>query len=159
MGAAGRQGAPSPALHFAGGAGHRTHSRLAHPAPCPGWAPQEENGPHSPLHSLGSHQERHEVSPRQLLPGHEGAPNKQGAQDHACKGAGQVVREGAGGQSLAPVPVPAPLPTDWRFSKAPEWSLPFFLWQQGRWGHLTASSQQLCPWLRCGTGPVCPLPA
>lgn len=53
---------------------------------CPSWAPQEENGPHSPLHSLGGHQEGHEVSPRQLLPGHEGAPNKQGAQDHACEG-------------------------------------------------------------------------
>lgn len=33
MGTAGRQAAPSPDLHFAGGAGHRTHSRLVPPAP------------------------------------------------------------------------------------------------------------------------------
>lgn len=40
--------------------------------------------PHSPLHCLGGHQEGHEVSPFQLLFSHEGTPNKQGAQDHAC---------------------------------------------------------------------------
>lgn len=147
-----KAGGPLPSPARCWGSWSRYTQQTGAPAPCPSWVPQENNGPHSPLHSLGSHQEGHEVSPCQLLPGHEGTPNKQGAQDHACEEPGQVVREEAGGQSLAPVPVPAPLPTDWRFSKSPEWSLPSFLWQRGGWGHLTASSPaalpvaQIWPW-------------
>lgn len=65
--------------------------------------------PHSPLHCLGGHQEGHEVSPFQLLSSHEGTPNKQGAQDHACmvKGAdGEGGSSGSRGQSLARVLAP-----------------------------------------------------
>lgn len=54
---------------------------------------RDENGPHSPLYCLGSHQEGHEVSPSQLLSSHKGAPNEQGAQDHTYMERSQAVRQ------------------------------------------------------------------
>lgn len=63
----GRGPLPSPALHWGSWSPYPQKTG----APCPSWAPREENGPLSPLHSLRGHQEGHEVSPRQLLPGHE----------------------------------------------------------------------------------------
>lgn len=71
------------------GAGQRSPEQAATPCPVTQQGSfRMGRASHSPLHCLGGHQEGHEVSPCQLLSSHEGAPNKQGAQDHACTGKG-----------------------------------------------------------------------
>ena len=120
MGTTGRQGAPSPALHFTGGAGH-FHSRLAPSVPA---GPLRKRTAHTHLCTVWEATRKDMRSPPvSCCPATREPPTNRVPKTMPARGKERWSGRRAGDRAW-PLCWSLPCSTDWCFSKSFEWSLP-----------------------------------
>lgn len=159
MGTAGRQGAPSPALHVAAGAGHHTHSRLVPLPPAPA-GPLRKRTAHTHLCTVWEATRKDMRSPPvSCCPATREPPIKRVPKTMPARSQDRWSGRRLGDrvwplcQSLPHSPM-----TGVSASHPNGLCLPSF-GKEGDGATSLLPPQKLCPWLRYGPGPVCPLPA